>query len=71
MLTDPTTTYMYQWSRNGMVVSDQTQQTLSFTSLAYSDAEQYMCTVDVSSNLLSSSINAVSDPFNVTLTCKL
>ena len=65
----PTTTY--QWSRNGTVVSDQTLQTLSFTSLAYSDAGQYSCTVDVSSNLLSSSISAQSEPVDVTLTCKL
>ena len=64
----PTTTY--QWSRNEMMVPSQTQQTLSFTSLAYSDAGQYSCTVGLSSSLLSSSINAVSDPFNVTLTCK-
>ena len=66
-----TPTKTYQWSRNGMVVSDQRQRTLSFTFLAYSDAGQYSCAVDISSSLLSSSISAVSDPFSVILTCKL
>jgi hypothetical protein len=68
MITNPTTTY--QWSRNGMVVPDQTQSTWSFSSLAYSDAGQYSCTVDISSTILPSTISAVSDPFNVTLACK-
>ena len=68
MLSNLTTTY--QWSRNGMIMSDQTQPTLSFSPLAYSDAGQYSCTVELSSSILSSSINAASDPFNVILTCK-
>ena len=68
MITNPTTTY--QWSRNGMVVSEQTQPTWSFSSLAYSDAGQYSCAVNISSTILPSTISAVSDPFNVTLSCK-
>ena len=68
MITNPT--IIYQWSRNGMVVTDQTQRTWSFSSLAYSDAGQYSCAVDISSTILPSTISAVSDSFNVTLSCK-
>ena len=68
MITNPTTTYL--WSRNGTVVSDQTQRTWSFSSLAYSDAGQYSCAVNVSSAILPSTISVVSDAFNVTLSCK-
>ena len=68
IISDLTTTY--QWSRNGMMVPDQAQESWMFNSLSYSDAGQYLCAVDVSSSLLSSSINVASDAFNVTLTCK-
>ena len=69
MITNPTTTY--QWSRNGMVVPDQVQQIWSFSPLTYSDAGQYSCAVDISSPILPSCpISAVSDPFNVILSCK-
>ena len=61
----------YQWSRNGMAVSDQTQQTWSFSSLTFSDAGQYSCAVDISSNILPSTISAMSALFNITLSCKL
>ncbi len=70
MITTPTTTYMYQWSMNGVEVPDQTQPTWSFTPLTYSDAGQYSCAVGISSPILPSSISADSDPFNVTLSCK-
>ena len=69
MITNPTTTY--QWSRNGLVVADQTQRIWSFSLLAYSDAGQYSCAVDISSTILPSSpISAMSDTFNATLSCK-
>ena len=68
MITNPTTTY--QWARNGMVVPDQVELTWSLSPLAYSDAGQYSCAVDISSTILPSSISAESDPFNVTLSCK-
>ena len=68
-ITNPTTTYL--WSRNGMVVPNQTQQTWSLSPLAYSHAGQYSCVVDISSPILPSSpISTLSDPFNVTLSCK-
>ena len=68
MITNPTTTY--QWSRNGLAVSGQTQQTWSLSPLAYSDAGQYLCAVDISSPILPSTISAIADPLNVTLSCK-
>ena len=68
LITSPTITY--QWSRNGAMVSDQTQRTWSLSPLAYSDVGQYSCAVDISSTILPSTINAISDPFNVTLSCK-
>ena len=68
MITNPTITY--QWFRDGMVVSDQTQQTWSFSSLAYTDAGQYSCAVNISSTILPSTITAIADPFNVTLSCE-
>ena len=68
MLSSLTTTY--QWSKDDVVVPDRQQESWMFTSLSYSDAGQYSCAVDVSSSLLSSSINVASDAFNVTLTCK-
>ena len=72
MITNPNVTYQWYKSRNGrrLVVPEQTQQIWSFTSLNYSDAGRYSCAVDISSTILSSTINAVSDPFNVTLSCK-
>ena len=69
MITSPTPTY--QWSKNGVVVSDQTQQTWSFSSLMFSDADQYSCAVNISSSILPSTISVISNPFNVTLSCKL
>ena len=63
-------TINYQWSRNGVVEPSQMQQTWSFSSLSYSDAGQYSCAVDISSNILPSSINATSDLFDIILTCK-
>ena len=69
MITDPTT--VYEWSRNGMAVSDQTQQTWLFSSLVHSDAGQYSCAVDISSSILPSTISAMSALFNITLSCTL
>ena len=62
---------VYQWSRNGMMVPSQIQRSWSFTPLAYSDAGQYTCAVELTSGILPTSpISAVSTPFNVTLTCE-
>ena len=64
-ITNPTT--IYQWFRNGRVVSDQTQRRLS---LAYSDSAQYICAVDISATILPSTISAISNALNVRLSCK-
>ena len=68
-LTDSTTNY--QWFKNGEVVSGETMEILSFSSLSFSDAGEYTCQATVMSSLLSgpiimSSTNAVE----VLLTCK-
>ena len=68
MITGRTTTY--KWSRNGIVVSNQTQQTWSFSPLTFSDAGHYSCAVNISSNILPSTISAMSALFNITLSCK-
>ena len=49
-------TYSYQWFKNGSVVSNQTMDTLSFSSLTFSDAGSYTCRATVTSSLLSSPI---------------
>ena len=68
-LTDSTTNY--QWYKNGEVVSDQTVETLSFTSLSFSDAGGYTCQATVMSNLLSGPITMSStNTVEVHLTCK-
>ena len=68
-LTDSSVTY--QWFKDGMVVSGQAMETLSFSFLAISDAGSYSCATVVSSCLLSGPISRNSDPFFVTLSCKL
>ena len=72
MITNLNVTYQWYKSRNGrrLMVPEQTQQIWSFTSLSYSDAGRYSCAVDISSTILSSTVNTVSDPFNVALSCK-
>ena len=68
-LTDSTTNY--QWFKNGEVVSGQTMETLSFTSLSFSDAGGYTCQATVMSNLLSGPITMNStNTVEVRLTCK-
>ena len=62
---------IYQWSGNGEILSNETMATLSFQSLAISDAGRYACQATVTSSLLSApiftnSINVV----DVTLSCK-
>ena len=68
-LTDSTTNY--QWFKNGEVVSSQTMETLSFSSLSFSDAGGYTCQVTVMSNLLSGHITMNStNTVEVRLNCK-
>ena len=67
MLTGATITY--QWFKDGVVMSGQTMETLSFTSLSYSDAGGYTCQATVMSSLLSGPINS-SNSIGVYLTCK-
>ena len=64
-------TITYQWFKYGMVVSDQTMETLSFTPLTFSDAGGYTCEATVMSSLLSGLITTTrSSPVDVTLTCE-
>ena len=70
-LTDSTTNY--QWFKNGEVLSGQTMETLSFTSLSFSDAGGYTCQVTVMSSLLMISGPITMNSTNtveVRLTCK-
>ena len=68
-LTDSNVTY--QWFKDGMVVPGQAMETLSFSSLAISDAGSYSCAIILSSYLLSGPISRNSDPFFIALACKL
>ena len=68
-LTDTITNY--KWFKNCEVMSGQTMETLSFTSLSFSDAGGYTCQVTVTSNLLSGPITMSStNTVGVRLTCK-
>ena len=68
-LTDSTMTY--QWFKDGGVVSDQTVENLSFTSLTFSDAGEYICEATVMSGLLSGHITtARSNSVDLTLKCE-
>ena len=68
-LTDSSVTY--QWFKDGMVVSGQAIETLSFSFLAISDAGSYSCAIILSSYLLSGLISTNSDPFFIMISCKL
>ena len=68
-LTDSNVTY--QWFKDGMVVSGQAMETLSFSSLTISDAGSYSCAIFLSSYLLSGPISRNSDPFFIMISCKL
>ena len=64
-------TITYQWFKDGVVVSGQTMETLSFTSLTFSDAGGYTCEATVMSSLLSGPITTTrSSPVDVTLICE-
>ena len=64
-------TITYQWFKDGVVVSGQTMETLSFTPLTFSDAGRYTCEATVMSNLLSGPIATnSSSSVDITLTCK-
>ena len=64
-------TITYQWFKDGVVVSGQTMETLSFTSLTFSDAGGYTCEATVMSSLLSGPITtARSSAVDITLTCE-
>ena len=68
-LTGSTTTY--QWFKDGVMVSGQTMETFSFTSLSFSDAGGYTCQATIMSNLLSGPITTTSsNSVDVTLTCE-
>ena len=64
------TTIAYQWFKDNTMVSNETQSTLSFSSLSLSDAGQYRCDVTVSSTLLSQSITNMSNTQDLTLQSK-
>ena len=64
-------TITYQWFKDGVVVSDQTMETLSFTPLTFSDAGGYTCEATIMSSLLSGPITTTrSSPVDVTLICE-
>ena len=66
-------TIAYQWFKDGVMVSGQTMETFSFTSLSFSDAGHYTCQATVMSNLLSGPITTTrsnSVDAYVTLTCE-
>ena len=64
-------TITYQWFKNGVVVSDQTMETLSFAPLTFTDAGGYTCEATVMSSLLSGPITTTrSSTADVTLTCE-
>ena len=64
-------TITYQWFKDGVVVSGQTMETLSFTPLTFSDAGGYTCEATVMSSLLSDPITSTSSSsVDITLTCK-
>ena len=68
-LTDSTRTY--QWFKDGVMVSDQTMETFSFTPLSFSDAGRYTCQATVMSSLLSGPITTnSSNSLEVVLTCE-
>ena len=67
-LTD--TAITYQWFKDGVIVSDQSMETLSFPTLSFSDAGGYTCQSTVMSSLLSGPITTnSSDHIGVSLTC--
>ena len=62
----------YQWFKDGVLVSGQTMETLSFNPLSFSDAGRYTCQATVTSSLLSGPITAnSSNSENVTLRSEL
>ena len=64
-------TITYQWFKDGVMVSGQAMETLSFTSLTFSDAGGYTCEATVMSSLLSGPITTTrSSPVGITLVCK-
>ena len=66
-------TITYRWFNDGGVVSGQTMETLSFTSLTFSDAGRYTCEATVMSSLLSGGpiTTPRSNSIAVTLTSNL
>ena len=62
---------IYQWLKNGAVVSGQTMATLSFSPLIFSDAGSYTCRATVTSSVLSDPITtAPSNSLSIRLTCR-
>ena len=69
-LTDSNTTY--QWFKDGEEVSGEMTETLTSTSLSFSDAGEYTCQVTVASSLLDGqTISLLSYVFGVELMCEL
>ena len=68
----PVSTITYQWFKNGGVVLGQTMDTLSFTSLTFSNAGRYTCEANVTYVAIFSPSNATSvNSVDVVLTCKI
>ena len=64
-------TITHKWFKDDALVADQTMETLSFTSLTFSDAGGYVCEAIVMSSLLSGPITiSRSSPAYVVLNCK-
>ena len=69
-LSDAGAMMIYQWRKNGAVVSDQTMAILFFSSLTISDAGNYTCQATVTSRLLSDPI-INSSSSSIVLACKI
>ena len=63
-------TIIYQWFKDGVVVSGQTMETLSFTPLTFSDAGGYTCEAIIYSFLSGPITTTRSSSIDVILTCE-
>ena len=65
-------TITYRWLKDGGLLSNQTNETLSFASLSFFDVGVYSCEVTVMSSFISNPITTHSTTsINITLKCKL
>ena len=63
-------TLTYEWQRNGGVVSNQQEKTLSLSPLSGSNVGDYLCKVTINSTLLSSAVMRSSGMHTVSVLSK-